>query len=418
MSLVAATDQTRNIARFARCFLSLAVVSSQICISFTRSSLVLLAVNSAKTNKEEVTFTSSFFRDYVFDTTSILQDGYDKSNESFSFVVSARLIVMLFRRMDPNSVNYIYLGVDCSEAAPSLKRFKLNVEIFTKKQVLKKYQIGFQPAQFAPTDIPSRYASLHKTGQISQFSIEVTTLKQFMDMVPGSSEDFGIEAKLNKITFRAYSKHTSKETDYLKQQMLISILMAVDELPLTTLGEINIGINFRLKDFRNYINLISSFKKDLRLSIDYTDEEAAVEAFFVQPGDPILFLFQENGATVSLIQITAKDGETNHADEQTKRVFLKPPVVKSYATDLNDRTDLPATNVYFTGTLPAEQEENENSGLFESITYGHLEAARGSKRPLAIDYTEREEREREGILEEVSELGPTQVHQKPKSLFD
>lgn len=426
MSIVAATDHPKNIANLARCCLSLAAVSSQICFSFTDSILYILAVSAAKTTNEEISFNRSYFRDYVFDTSSILLDGYNATDKSFSFIVSAKLLVMLFRTLDASKVNYIHLGVDCQEATPSSRRYKLNVEVFTKKQVLKKYQIGYQTTDFTPSDIPTKYLELHRSHVLSQFSLEINVFKLFMDVVPNASEDFGIEAKLGKLTFLAYSKLVVRDTEYLKQPMLMSILLAVEELPSSTVGDVTIGINYRLKEFRNYINLISSFRKDNKLSTDYTDDEPVVEAMFLQPGDPILFQFRDGDALVSLIQITANDGNARHGGEANERLVLKAPI--PHKQDINIALPRSNTNEHnsfhrdrndLRNLRPVDGDDNYIGDVEESselVRYGQPEALSISrKRPLEL---EKKKQEQGLLLEDELEFGPTQVHKKPTSLFD
>lgn len=428
MSIVAATDHPKNIANLARCCLSLATISSQICFSFTDSVLYILAVSASRTTNEEISFTRSFFRDYSFETSSILPDGFDAVNKSYSFIVTAKLLVMLFRTLDANNVNYIHFGVECKESTEHSRRYKLNVEVFTKKQVLKKYQIGYQPADFNPSDIPTKYHDLRRSNDLSQFTLEISVLKLFMDVVPNASEDFGIEAKLSKLTFLAYSKQIVRDTEYLKQPMLMSILLAVEELPSSTLGNVTVGINYRLKDFRNYVNLISSFRKDNKLSTDFTDDEPVVEAIFMEPGDPILFQFCDGDASVSLIQITANDGNARHGNESNERLVLKAPIAHKQDIEatgprlsIRDHQKFETHGNDLQEHLPIDIGHDDfNIGdeaqTSELVGYGQRQALIISrKRPLEL---ENEAREQGLLLEDELEFGPTQVHKKPTSLFD
>lgn len=424
MSLIAATDQPKNISTFARCCLSLANISGQLCLSFTENELYILAVNAVKTGNGEVSFRSSFFRDYTFNTHDILSDGHHQPSRNYSFVVSAKLMAMLFRGLDSNAVNYVHFGVECSESTPSSRRYKLNVEIFTKKQVLKKYQIGYLPVVFIPTDVPARYYQLHEKNRINQFSLEAPTYKLFIDMVPTASDDFKIEAKLKKLTFLASPPLTAKETDYLKQPMLISVQMSVDDLVLTTLGDTTVAVNFRLKDFRNYINLITAFKRDVRLSTEYTSENPTIDAYFSEPGEPILFTYRDTEVTVSLIQITANDNDPGK-QERSSRLLIKAPVLQKSAT-FDSITESTASVRSSTSEIllrsRRSEEFNSHNGEFDEepvrlITYGQLSPSRGTKRPLEqIDVPE--ENDGEADEDGMVEFGPTQVSRKPKSLFD
>lgn len=389
-------------------------------------------MNAAKTTNEEISFGISFFRDFKYNNKAILRDGYSAEHDSYSFIVSSKLMVMLFRTLDPSKVNYVHFHVDCNEKTPESRRYKLNVEVFTKKQLLKKYLIGYSPAEFVPTDIPERYLELHKKNDVCQFCLEVSVFKQFMDIVPIASEDFGIEAKVNKLTFLAYTKQNIKESDYLKQAMLISVLMAVDELPLSTLGEVIVGINFLLKDFRNYVNLIASFKRDMRLSSGYTDEEPTVDVYFLEPGDPILIRYRDVDITVSLIEITANDGDAKQGSDQSERLLLKPPVIKlinslSESISLSkskphkslDGPSHPSASVPSMKAIQTELGPDlalSDEEFLDRVTYGGYDSTtHGKKRHFD---TISEDDNPFCQIEEEAEFGPTQGHRKPDSLFD
>lgn len=428
MSLTAATDQPKNISTFAKCCLTLANISGQICFSFSETALYLLAISPTKTGNGEISFHNSFFRDYACDTTDILKEGYNEKAKNYSFVISAKLISMLFRGLDSNTVNYIHFGVECKESTPNSRSYKLNVEIFTKKQVLKKYQIGYLPVEFVLTDIPAQYHQLHKDNSINHFSIEASIYKLFIDMVPLASDDFKIEAKLKKLTFLASTALTVKEVDYLKQPMLISVQMSVDDLILTSLGGTTAAVNFRLKDFRNYINLITALKRDVRLSSEYSNENPTIDTYFLDPGAPIFFCYQDAEVTVYLIQITADDNEAG-IEERTNRLLIKPPVYQKASITGSNFKSMSSNNVSTSEVANAARsrrsEEFENGGgdsdddPIRLITYGNLSPSRGTKRPLDSIHG-LEERLFEGLLDNETgiEFGPTQVSRKPKSLFD
>lgn len=428
MPLIAATDHQKNIAAFARCSLSLAAVSGQVCFSFTESALYVLATNATKTSNGEVCFNSRFFRDYVFDKSVLSADGYNESSGNYSFVVSAKLIVMLFRGLDASAVNYIHLGVECGESVPDVRRYKLNVEVYTKKQVLKKYQIGYHPVDFIPTEIPGRFEDMLLSNDICHFSIEISVFKLFMDMVPSGADNLNIEAKLKKLTFLANTNQIAKGSNYLKQTMLSSVLMSVDDLVRTTLGEISVCINFRLKEFRNYINLIAAFKRDLRLSNEYSGEEPTVEVYFLEAGDPVLFRFKDSEVTVSLIQITASDGSTKKSESRPDPLILRPPVLQKPLTNETTRSPLVQPNVGTTSATGRGRDITEMEVEFDQagevpeggmITYGQMGPPSGTKRPFEFDDDDDRHTDVSGAEEEFNiELGPTQVHGKPESLFD
>ncbi|OBA21858.1 hypothetical protein METBIDRAFT_18821, partial [Metschnikowia bicuspidata var. bicuspidata NRRL YB-4993] len=230
MSFVAAISDAARIGTWSRACVALAGVADQIAFTVRATSLSMLAVNSSKTTHGEVHFEQGFFNEIAFSAAGVLEDGYCRAAGAYSFVVSSKHLVMLLKNSDAASLNYVCLQVECSTHTPAVRRYKLGVEILTKKLVLKKYQIGFQPVEVAPTDIPARYETRARGNDVFQYLVPAATFKQFLDTAHAAAEDFGVEAKAGRIAFEAYTKLVLRDRDCLKQPMLVTMQMAVADL--------------------------------------------------------------------------------------------------------------------------------------------------------------------------------------------
>lgn len=429
MSLVAAIDQPKSISTWSRALVSLAGILDHIRFTACSQSLTLLAVNSSRTTHGEVVFNCQFFREFSLKTASIMPEGFqvnesDHSRSTYSFIVSSKHIVVLFKNLDAANLSYICLQADCHHDVPIMRRYKLMVEILTKKLIVKKYQMNYQPVLHHAVDIPREYKQDYEEGNARYFMVETATLKLFFDMVPVSTEDFRIDVKTSKILFGAYTKQILKDHQCLKQPMLITILMAVDELTDSNLGDISVLVNFRLKDFRNFISLCGYLGGEG----DEDLERGCFETFFKANGDPIVFEHTAPNIVTRFIQITAEDGDEPKEDDRKKhilaghtihRVSPRKPAPDFARTHFSPGKPKSFPEVARREQTPSRDYGYDNFDLRQSspadiVTYGQRSTlveppAKRSHVEEDTDY---------GTSDDDKALGPTQVSNKPKSLFD
>ncbi|KAJ8141369.1 hypothetical protein OY671_005459 [Metschnikowia pulcherrima] len=446
MSFVAAINSIRNIATWSRACVSLAGVSDQISFTVSKKLVTMLAVSSSRTTHGEIRFEREFFQEIDFKTNDIMEDGFD--GDSYSFVVSSKHLVMLLRNSGPHSLDYVCLRVECSANLPSIRRYKLNVEILTKNLVLKKYQIGFQPVEFTRTDIPTRYESRSMDNDIYRFSIQAAIIKQFLETAHASTEDFRIELKASKIIFTAYTKQVMKDRDYLKQPMHIMISMAVEDLEDSNLEEVTMSLNFRLRDFRNFLSLVSGLRSEFGRIDSFALDSLTFDVLFDKAGDPILFQHKGTDITINFIQMTTDESGVMakqdagkyvlHAPVVSKRRMAEPepaPVTKK--TKIDERIEI----------SPETEDHNDNFDAFDAfdafepsgprVTYGErstsphamlLDASDHNARNQIRNHDDDTNNENNEIGENddtdysssetsATEFGPTQARGRPQSLF-
>lgn len=350
MSFVGVIDSEKNKVIWSKAILSLAAISDHIKFIVCPDSLSISAVNNAKTSHAEIVFKKTFFYDYSVDFSNILPEGFDNdlgedigaeidgSKLSYSFVVNSKHLAILFKNLDAVDIDYICFKIHWSREAQINMKYKLLIEIKTKKLIIKKYQTSYQPVlknQLTVSSVYKRelYDQQHKEGsreidecnRVNYIMIEQIIPKQFLDMIPASTEDFKIEIKNEKILLSGYTKQIQKDREYLKQQMSVTIALTIEDLLNTNLtAEANSDqarkcINFRLRDFRNFMNLITSINiptnaesnpdeyLNLNNMISMSNEDY-FEIFFKNPGDPILFELQNNPhILIQYVQITNDD---------------------------------------------------------------------------------------------------------------
>lgn len=446
MSLVAAIDTPKNISVWSKSVSSLAAILEHIRFTVCETHLILLAVNSSRTTNGEIVFTTQFFRELTFSTEGITHEGLDADEVDFalskySFVVSSRHMVMLFKNIDSSNLNYICLRVECRSDTPMARKYKLMVEVLTKKLIVKKFHMNYQPVTGDLNEIVSKYKSEYEEGYVHHFLAETATFKLFLDMVSVATEDFSIEAKQSKIVFGAYTKQILKDREFLKQPMLVTILMSTEELMDTNLGDVDVVVNFRLKDIRNFITLCTGLKSDTS-DAEVLGLEPNFDAYFKQNGDPIVFEYKNSDLIATFIQITAEDPAKPELKSDGKSAYALPApnvqkIVDStgsrYGSDISGVSNTSRRVILKSNTLDLgnpqpsvfqsnRTEEPEDFDSFrysnspQTVTYGKRASTpinESAKRSRAdTDYSTSDE-------EAPGEFGPTQHDTyKPQSLFD
>lgn len=440
---VAVIDTDRHKYIWSKVITSLSSLSDNVKFIIKKNSLSLSAVNSAKTSNGEIIFKKSFFHEYeaVFESGEMIEgyetndDGYEDEDEkeTFSFIVNAKHLAILFKNLDILDLDYICLKIHwnlSSEFDDNLK-YKLLIEIKTKKLILKKFQAGFQPVLRNEVEVAKHYQEEFKddpaSGLVNYIKVEQVILKQFLDMIPGATEDFKIEQRADSIQFSGFTKQVIKDREYLKQPMSVTISISIDELLDTNLNGRDIdGVMFRLKDFKNYINLITSFSDGNKNNdLNYSSDDY-FEIMFKKPGDPILFELNNNQhLTIQFIQITNGVDSTDTTSTKgvlKSHVFHKIQSLPQSTSTSNSAITKPAVVEDDAGQLfLPELSQPEFTPDPEGVTYDNINRKRKEATPAPnLEDTEYEETEgeKEEETEGKDEYGPTQGIKRPKSIFD
>lgn len=459
---VAVIDSNKNKQLWSKTILSLSSISDHIKFTIAPTSLSLSVVNNAKSSHAEVTFNESYFHEYTTNFSPLMLEGF--AENTYSFLLNSKHLATLFKNLDANDLDYIVFKVYWSIDSPL--KYKLLIEIKTKKLIIKKYQTNYQPVTLSRVGISDIYKkeletqgpSYVEADRISSITIEQTTIKQFLDMIHNSTELFKIEVKNNKISFNGFTKQVMKDKEYLRQPMAVGITLNLDDLPSSNFTEpIVRHATFRLKDFKNFMNLISSFN----IPSSSTNESEYInlggddsfDILFRNPGDPVVFELRNNPhAQVQFIQITSVDS-TEPVQMKDLSLILKAHVVEKVAepvrilekeniatprrvdrisslidlqtrkigrlhTPVNTQTskrDLDIRNAQ-TSTINKRdsQVEPPSSVDYEMVTYGVSKKQKVND--AETDYSDSEEEA--NVMDIEPYLGPTQLNHKPKSIFD
>lgn len=437
MSFVAAIDSSKNISVWSRAVNALAQVLDQIKFTITATGLTLLAVNPSRTSHGDISFQKHFFREFLFDTANIMVSGFragelDPNALSYSCIVSTKHMVVLFKNLDAGGLSYICLRFDCHQNVPRNKEFRILVEILTRKMIVKKYLMNYQPVLPQEVLIPRLYKKDYDLGRCKHLKMETGTMKSFLDIVPVSTEDFMIDVKLTKILFVAHTKQVVKDRELLKQPMLITILMSIDELMELNLDGVTASINFRLKDFRTFITCCASMR-DMAHYDDDLLPEALFEAYFKGNGNPVVLEHTSGPVTATLVLITASAGEPlenddnrdkyvlhGHAIQRAPEREIPEPVRHKNASASGRLTNIGIPPRREPSIEPDSNHSFQTSSMGDIVTYGK----RGStpveiphKRAKVLDGdTDYSTSGEDDGGEQV--FGPTQHNNKPTSLFE
>lgn len=117
-----------------------------------------------------------------------------------------------------------------------------------------------------------------KFGQdksIRRLVINQSIVKNFIDMIPSQTEEFRFELGDDKLVFQGFTKQILKDNLYLKQPMLLTISLNVEE----TMGDLE-GVNVRYEMKLRF----------LRIFINLAEKDEVVEVYFEEDGDGISFV--------------------------------------------------------------------------------------------------------------------------------
>lgn len=466
MSFIGAIDSVASQKVWSQAIMSIAAISDQIKFVITDTSLSVSAINNANTSHGEIEFSQKFFHEFSMDFSDILPEGYDKGDgkttQSYSFLLNSKHLSTLFKNLE-NDLSYICLRVYCNKFASIAQKYKLFVEIKTKKLIIKKFQTNYQPILISKLDIPNDYKQefynqpseyFNSGNKVNYLMLDQSIPKNFLDMVPSSTEDFKIEFKGEKLSFAGYTKQVVKDKEYLKQPMAVSIAMSLHDTfssnllpsPKSTQSSDppkKQSINFRIKEFRNFINLCNS-----------VDCDTPFEIYFKNPGDPILFEFSHQNILIQYIQITADDDKSSpHGNSSTlgstilsldeltsRKLSLKLQKHQSSEkrakpdkalADPKVQTQTPRSVRGSRSETPVNNPTPSSEAGDEFVTYGRertpQEEDHPNKKQKTSDFSilpsskiNDPDTEYSDSSEDIDEamLGPTQMNNKPKSIFD
>ncbi|CAK7909637.1 DNA damage checkpoint protein 1 [[Candida] anglica] len=444
MSFVAVIDADRHKFIWSRAIASLASISDNVKFVVGPESLTVSAVNAARTSHGEIVFNRSFFHEYTCDFDDIICEGFERipsyapDTDTYSFVVNSKHLAILFKNFDVSDLEYVCFKIHWGKGSQIPLRYKFLIEIKTKKLILKKYQTNYQPVLRDRLTIATEYHQQLSGDAINYIKVEQMIPKQFLDMIPQSTEDFKLEVKHDKLSMSAYTKQIMKDREYLKQPMSVTVSLNLDELLNTNLiGKMPQCINFRLKDFKNFINLITSFSDGNKSNDALSTTDDYFEVLFGPPGAPILFELDNNEhLKVQFIQITSDDGanlknSTIH-HLQSPHILQRSNHVTSKRTDGSMLLDV-ARSTISRAPMGGEQDIELDSGLFvpelsqEYDTNTHAKRRKTDvlqpevmEQDTEYENTDGEEQEKEisQSTRQQSQFGPTQGVNVPKSIFD
>ncbi|EMG47165.1 DDC1 DNA damage checkpoint protein 1 [Candida maltosa Xu316] len=472
MAFEAEIGANKHKLMWSKSIASLASISEAIVFRISKDSLSISATNISKTSHAEIVFKKSFFSNYIVEFNNILPEGYEKgvvdTESTYSFLVNSRHLATLFKSLDSNSVKYVCFRINWSQNSPINSRYKLFVEIKTKKLIVKKFQTSYIPVTKQPLKVAATYKDalycqaeedFFNKSRIHHIMIDQVIPKQFLEMVPASAEDFKIDIKNEKVSFCGYTKQVIKDRDYLKQPMAVTVTISLDELTDTNLISLNPEheparkvINFGMRDFKNFLNLISFFTASSSYA-DQFDEDYVTLAnndyfhiFFRNPGDPILFDLQSNQhVDVQYVQITSEDksdlnSRNIDSDLVRKELVIDAPVPQKFGNQQVSETPSiiakPSSSTFVNTTFGKPSlrkpvpiaDVSEQDQFDDAITYRQDSPPpppppRANIHDADTDYSDDDDDDNNNTEPPTkrtlipNELGPTQLSNKAKSIF-
>ena len=442
LMFVAVLQHGKSRRIWCRAVCALAAVSESIKFVISQRQLSISAINGARTAHGEIMFDRDFFHDFYVDFEQVLKDGYeagdgtgrqhgggrDKEVSTYSFLVNSKHLVTLFKTLDVNDLEYICLKVYWNETTADVMKYKLLIEIKTKKLVVKKYQTSYQPVVRNRLLVAQEYKwQLLNGDDITFLKIDQAIPRQFLDMIPTAVDDFKLEVRSHKVMFSGIKKAVVKDRDYLKQPMAVTVTLGLRDLIETNLQEeIDEArrklIGFRLRDFKTFMSLISSLGTTADENVPDYDLDEGLSIYLKRPGDPIVFeLCNIANVNIQFVQITNAG-----PSEEGKEIKIPHHVV--HEVNMAPPTAPPAKRhkkMLLLNPLIPSQEPSVNSGRSSSpeprIAYD-LALRAGSTDQLFVEehsqpHSRGSDSSSDSQSNQPSQYGPTQ-QSNVKSIFD
>lgn len=311
-------DSDTNKLLWAKSILAISLFSEFVKISISNQKLQISGINQTQSNHGEITFQPSFFTNYSCDSPQTL-------------MINSQHLSIIFKNFDITS------SISFSLRDHQYK-FLINV---TKKLIIKKYQINFQPVESDINLIDNYSGKFGDDDSIHRLVLDQSVVKNFIDMIPSQTEEFRLEINDDKITFQGFTKQILKDNSYLKQPMLLTISLNVDDRHLSG---VRVEYTFKLKFLRIFINLIA--KVDV-MEFYFKDEGDHIS--FVHRGDvEVRFdsLVNEGKLPVDykVVEVTDKEREVltreNLRRESVRKESLRRENVRSYGQTQTTQTSL------------------------------------------------------------------------------
>lgn len=319
MSFTADIELEKHRLIWSKSILSLSLLAEEVKFTISPDNLVISGVNSTNTLFSEMVFNKQFFQEYQVDFKDSISKGYDRSKQTYSFVISKSPLSLLFKNFDINSLINLKMMFN--------NDFKLFI-VVKRNLIVKKYQLNYQPiVSDSSLNHSEQYMEKYKVqdqlslsdSSMKYIMIDQIILKDFIDMIPLSTEEFKLELRNNRLLLNAFTKAVVKKNQYLKQPMSSTISVSIDELIESNIPqEYTQFINFKLKNLKIFINLISL------VHFEKYDKNEFFEIYFKDSGDPILFHLGNNQLVeVNFLQLTNNEDSPEASSDKKSTVFSK-----------------------------------------------------------------------------------------------
>lgn len=425
----------RHKIMWSRAILSLSAVSEYIKFIISRDELSLSAVSGTRTSHGEIKFKQAFFLEYQVQLGDWVRN-HINDDEHYLFVVVSRNLSTLMKNMDASDLEYIVLRLMWPGEVLEEKENRLLIETKTRSLIIKKYQTSIQPVKKNPMKISEQYRQqLEKGDSVKYLVLEQHIAKLFLDMVPPIMEDFSLEFKDERIQFTGYNRQVMKDADQLRQQMSVTISLALEEVAGNHIDtSYDKVINFRLKDFRNFVNLSTAYntlqsKEEDAGNPTYLYELLAssrrfLEILFKVPGEPILFEAKPSRyVTILFVELTSDEGAPSEGKNHyvlPSHVVASKPTNKTTSHNRRRAYLLEKQNSFQQLFVPDESYHAESQLQLVSPPVSATEEMQDTHegQPASAQQNDTDYSSDENSNASIDSIGPTQIPDRPKSIFD
>lgn len=306
---------------------------------------------------------------YGEDGIQIVTDPQGNNQKLYSFEINGKHLTTISRKPDGDSINEFTIAINNTAKCPHVFANRLLIHIEMSSLINKDYTPQFSPIKYDPIVIDLKYkrkfldvygsrsASVQETldprlsevfaeaeselstalfnennepnpkdmnqltmaDEINLVCCNQALIKNFLDNCnPNITEEMKLEISNQKLCVTAFTKAIyGKNNDVLRNSMSLSNTISTSDLECHCLflKEIDDGnkkedstksIVFKLKDFKNFMNIGSSWKSELSGNLNM---------WFCHRGEPLLIELNRPDVKSELVQITDSSGMVNNENE-------------------------------------------------------------------------------------------------------
>uniref|UniRef100_A0A060T271 ARAD1C26664p n=1 Tax=Blastobotrys adeninivorans TaxID=409370 RepID=A0A060T271_BLAAD len=426
MSEISATiDAGSGLKFWNKCLQNLSRVGlDQVTFDFGPKHVTLSSINRSGSAFHSIKVGAPFFSSYKYGHDRLGLSSRGGSEHNTVFHIRCKQLVPVFRKLEKDAVHVKQLRIIISQKVKDgVRTPRMTVEVILHSGIAKSYSM-------ACTEAPSamRYPTIDPGQYENSFQFKAKTFRRNLDLMSPQAEEFSLNFRPEYIHMRGYTRaiyNSSKEL--LKQPLNSNIKLNYNQLESLDAYS-NVTIEFRFKEFRQFVALVDSFAgtpvidaayKEPGFPMHFRAHRSSlpagvehVEILFMTAGDTV-----DDGAEVQRLAFKRHSYSIQDVQNQTFNNASTAEEADPVAHSESTAVDISESAVNWDTSEPMAGPRETNQNAQDAVAHDTHNSG------MEVDYGEDED-EMDRKLEEFSTqvlregLGPTQNKSQAHGLFD